>query len=93
MAEPKIVAAAGATSPLGRGHRGNLIERAMGSAVEEASKEARSIWESKEISQEEKQKRITAIMNSDAIRERKLAARLKAKSQASAEATEASKSK
>jgi hypothetical protein len=40
MAEPKIVAAAGATSPLGRGHRGNLIERAMGAAVEEASKEA-----------------------------------------------------
>jgi hypothetical protein len=32
-------------------------------------------------------------MNSDALRERKLAARLKAKSQASAEATEASKAK
>lgn len=94
MAKPTIVAAVGSSSPLGRGQRGAMIEMAMSQAVDKASEEARAIWEQTDISQEEKQRRIEAIMNPDAIRARKLAAREDAKKQAAlAEAAASSQDK
>lgn len=77
--EPKIVSAVGSTSPLGRGVRGNMIEHVMNQAVHAASAEAKAIWEQTDIELEEKQKRIAAIMDPQAILKRKLDARQKAK--------------
>lgn len=90
--EPTIVAAAGSTSPIGRGYRGNLIEQAMAAAVHTASEEARAIWEDPAIEMEDKRQRIAAIMSDDAVRARKLAARVAAKARAAQDAAEASAS-
>lgn len=88
--EPVIVSATGATSMLGRQHRGNLIEQAMAAAVNAASEEARAIWEDPAIDAEEKRRRIAEIMSDDAIRDRKLAARAAAKARTRADEAEAS---
>lgn len=88
--EPVIASAKGSTSPLGRGARGNMIEQAMAEAVNAASEEARAIWEDPAIEEEEKRHRIAEIMNDDAIRARKLAARAAAKAAHDAAAASAS---
>lgn len=55
---------------------GKRIENAMSNAVIEASKEAEEIWHRKDLDEEKKQEMINEIMSDDAIRSRKLVARV-----------------
>lgn len=77
--EPRIVSAVGTSSPLGRGARGKMIEEAMSQAVYAAEQEVKAIWEDTSLPEEVRRERVAAIMSHDSIRERKLAARERAK--------------
>ncbi len=78
MAEPArlpIIAEAVATAVQSRQPFSQAVELAMSNAVHAASKECEEIWGDIKLSVEDKQKRISTIMDPVVLRERMLAAR------------------
>jgi hypothetical protein len=69
-----IVEAVGTATTSKKGG-GKRVENAMAEAIAETSRESEAIWAREDLSLEEKNKKIEAINNSDALRERIMRAR------------------